>query len=110
MDPVSVSAVLALVDWKKLAQGLATDAAKKGAKGLLGRLKPDEREKAAKHALGLFVQEFLGELEDKTPFARALPGYHDQLKRLIEHALQTLLAGCSRRPRISIFGRSGECG
>ena len=67
-------------------KGLATDAASKSAKGLLGRLKPDEREKAAKHAVGLFVQEFLQELEDKTPLTSAVPGYHDQLKRLIEHA------------------------
>ena len=90
MEPVIIfaaaKAVLALVDWKKVMKGLATDAASKSAKGLLGRFQPDEREKAAKHAVGLFVQEFLQELEDKTPLTSAIPGYHDQLKRLIEHA------------------------
>ena len=90
MDPVSVSAaasaILALVDWKKVVNGLANDAASKGAKSLLGRLKPDEREKAAKQAIALFVEEFLRELEDKTPLTSAVPGYQDQLKRLIEHA------------------------
>ncbi len=90
MEPVIIfaaaKAVLALVDWKKVIKGLATDAANKSAKGLLGRFQPDEREKAAKHAVGLFVQEFLQELEDKTPLTSAIPGYHDQLKRLVEHA------------------------
>jgi hypothetical protein len=88
MEPVSaaVGAVLALVDWKKVAKDLAQDAAKKGAKTLLGRFRPDEREKAAKHAIELFVREFLSELEDKTPLSSAIPGYYDQLKRLIEDA------------------------
>ena len=90
MDPLSISAavstVLALWDWKKVMQGLAKDAASQGIKGVLGRLRPDAREKAAKLALSLFVSEFLGELEDKTPLASSLPGYRDQLKRLIEQA------------------------
>ena len=90
VDPVSISAaagaIIALVDWKKIVKGLANDAASKGAMGLLERLKPDEREKAAKRALQLFVEEFLAELEDKTPLTSAVPGYRDQLRRLIEHA------------------------
>ena len=90
MDPVSacaaVSAVLALVDWKKAIQSLATDAVSKSARGVLGLLKRDEREKAAKQVLELFVAEFLGELLDKTPLSSAVAGYRDQLKRLIEHA------------------------
>jgi len=88
MEPVSaaVGAVLALVDWKKVAKDLAQDAAKKGAKTLLGRFRPDEREQAAKHAIELFIREFLSELEDKTPLSSAIPGYYDQLKRLIEDA------------------------
>ena len=77
------AAVLGLVDWKKVAQAVATDAAGKGAKGLLGRLKPDEREKAARKAIELFAEQFLGELEDKADLSSAIPGYHDQLKRLI---------------------------
>ena len=88
MDPISLaaSALLAQVDWKKVLKGLATDSASKGAKSLLAHLKPDDRDKTAKQAIGLFVQEFLTELEDKTPLSIAIPGYKDQLKRLIEHA------------------------
>src|SRR5438874_158175 len=90
MDPVSITAaataILGLVDWKKVRQALATDAASKSVKGVFAYLKPDEREKAAKHAMRLFVEEFLSELEDKTPLTSALPGYRDQVKRLIEHA------------------------
>ena len=90
MDPLSISAatttLLALVDWKKVMKGLASDAAGKGAKRLLSKLKPDESGKAAKQALTFFVQEFLAELEDKTPLSSAVPGYHDQLKHLIENA------------------------
>jgi hypothetical protein len=85
MVPVIMS-ILAFMDWKKLVQSLATDAAGRGSKSLLGRLKPDEREKTAKLAVGLFVEEFLIELEDKTPLSSTVAGYHDQLKRLIEHA------------------------
>jgi hypothetical protein len=62
MDTVIIyaaaSAVLAKVDWGKVMKGLATDAASKSAKGLLGRFKPDEREKAAKHAVGLLSKNF----------------------------------------------------
>ena len=37
-------------------------------------------------AIEMFVEQFLGELEDKTDLSSALPGYRDQVKRLIEHA------------------------
>jgi len=90
MDPITISAaagaVINLVDWKKVVKGLANDAISKSAKGLLEHLKPDDRERAAKRAVQLFVEEFLTELEDKTPLASAVPGYHDQLRRLIESA------------------------
>ena len=90
MDPITISAaagaVINLVDWKKVVKGLANDAVSKRAKGLLEQLKPDDRERAAKRAVQLFVEEFLTELEDKTPLASAVPGYHDQLRRLIESA------------------------
>ena len=86
--PISliVTAVMAAVDWKKVFKNLATEAAGKGAKRLLNRLKPDEREIAAKHTIELFVEEFMGELEDKTPLSAAVEGYRDQVARLIEHA------------------------
>src|ERR1700722_21037358 len=86
MDPLTISAVLAMVDWNKVFKGLATDAASKGAKSLLERFKPDDREKIAKRAIELFIEEFLTELGDKTPLSAAIPVYRDQLRRLIEHA------------------------
>jgi hypothetical protein len=92
MDPVTISAVIALVDWKKVFKGLAADAASKGAKSLLERFKPDDREKIAKRAIELFIEEFLTELEDKTPLSAAIPGYHDQLGRLIEQAAPDITA------------------
>ena len=70
MDPIAISAaagaVINLVDWNKVVKGLANDAVSKRAKGLLEQLKPDDRERAAKRAVQLFVEEFLTELEDKT--------------------------------------------
>ena len=82
MDLVSLAAaVLKLVDWKKIAKDLATDRVK-GA--IFRRLQPDEREKAARAAVGLFVEEFLGELEDKTPLSASVEGYRDHLARLAE--------------------------
>jgi hypothetical protein len=90
MDPVSISAaasaVVAVLDWKAIAKGLANDAISKRLKSLLERLTPNEREKSAKNAIQLFVEEFLIELEDKTPLSSSVPGYDDQLKRFIEHA------------------------
>jgi hypothetical protein len=88
MEPVTIaaSALIASIDWKKILKSLATDAAAKGTRCLLERFKQDEREKAAKQAIQLFAEEFLAELEDKTPLSSAIPGYHDQLRRLIEHA------------------------
>ena len=95
VDPVSfsvvVSAVLASVDWKQLSKGLVTDATSKGAKALLGRLGLDERKKAARKAVELFVYEFLTELEDKVPLTSSLPGYQDQLKRLVEDAAHDII-------------------
>ncbi|MGA2147296.1 MAG: HEAT repeat domain-containing protein [Bryobacteraceae bacterium] len=93
MDPIlsaAAAAIVGAVDWrevaKKLAGDAATDAAKAGQRSLLRLLRPDEREKAAKQAIGLFTEEFLKELDDKTPLSAAVPGYRDQLQRLIESA------------------------
>ena len=103
MDPVSISAsILALVDWKKVLQSLATDAAGKSAKGLLGRLKRDEREKAARRVLKYFADEFLGEVEDKSPLSSAVPGYSDQLNASLNMPHPRLQIGCSPIPRKSI--------
>ncbi|HYL76357.1 MAG TPA: HEAT repeat domain-containing protein [Bryobacteraceae bacterium] len=94
MDPASLSvaagAVLASIDWKRLGQALATDAANKSVKALLGRLGSNDRERAAKKAIELFIHEFLSELEDKTALTSSLPGYQDQLKRLIESAAEDI--------------------
>jgi hypothetical protein len=90
MDPISLSAavaaVLRLIDWKKLAEKAFTASAEAGGKSLLKRLFPDERQKAAKQAITLFTEEFLKELDDKSPLTAALPGYQQQLGRLIESA------------------------
>jgi hypothetical protein len=78
--------VLALVDWKKVFSNLATGPATKGVNGLLSRLGRDESEKAAKQVTGLFAGQFLREVEDTTPLSSAVPGYGDDLRRLIEYA------------------------
>jgi hypothetical protein len=91
MEPftLSVGAVLALVDWKKVATSVVTEGASRGAKGLtarvFARVLPDEQEKLARAAIGLFTEEFLRELEGTTALSAAMEGYGDQLKRLIEH-------------------------
>jgi len=94
MDPVSltvaVTTIVGTVDWKEVARKIAgdaaTDAAKAGRKNLLQRLQPDPRQKAAKQAVEIFTEEFLRELDDKCPLASAIPGYCQQLQRLIEPA------------------------
>ncbi|AEU38867.1 NACHT domain-containing protein [Granulicella mallensis] len=57
-----------------------------GAKALFHRLRPTDREKAAKQAVKLFAEEWYRELEDTTPFTSALPGYRDQLTELLAAA------------------------
>jgi predicted NACHT family NTPase len=92
MDPATVSVsvaalnIIKLIDWKKIAEGFATDTVRDRAKSVLRRLEPTEQAKATKLTCALFAHEFLSEIEDKTPFTSAIPGYQDQLKRLIEHA------------------------
>jgi hypothetical protein len=83
---VAASQILKLVDWKEVFNGLVGDATREGAKGFFRHLKPNDREQATRQAIALFVEEWLSELEDKTPLSRALPGYRDQLKRLVEYA------------------------
>jgi hypothetical protein len=61
-------------------------------KAILGRFEHDERERATKDLLGLFVDAFVDELKDKTPLTSAIPGYCGQLKRLIEHAAPDIAA------------------
>lgn len=92
LTSAAVSSVIALIDWKGVLRNLARDAAGKGAKALLARLKPDERERVAKQSVTFFVHEFLAELEDKTPLSEAIPGYQDQLKILIERAAPDIAA------------------
>lgn len=94
MDPATVSVVsviLSSIDWKAFGKAVATDAASKGGKALLAHIGGADREKAAKKAIELFVTEFLTELEDKTPLSSSLPGYQDELKRLIECAAPDII-------------------
>ena len=99
MDPLStvvISAaatrILNLVEWDKVLHGLADDAAKTGAKRLFGRLQPTEQQRTARIAIALFLHEWDSELEDKTPLAAAIPGYRDQVQRLLEHAAPDIVA------------------
>ncbi|MCU1226627.1 MAG: putative signal transduction protein with Nacht domain [Edaphobacter sp.] len=78
--------VLSQVDWTKTGSDYAKKGAETSGKALWNRLKPSEKDKAAKLAVGLFIEQFLSELEDKTPLASALPGYQDHLKKLTESA------------------------
>ena len=78
--------VLALVGLEKGDAKLGERRCKQRHQGRIGTFKAGRARKSCKKALGLFVEEFLGELEDKTPLTSALPGYQDQLKRLIEYA------------------------
>jgi hypothetical protein len=77
---------LRLLDWKRIGERLAGDSLRDGTKGLYHRLKPADQDSAARQAITMFVGEFYAELEDTTPLTAALPGYHDQLKELVEHA------------------------
>jgi hypothetical protein len=93
VDPLSTlvissaaNRILHLVEWDKVLHGLASDTAKTGVKSLFGRLKPSEQEKTAKIAITLFLHEWDNELEDKAPFAGALPGYRDQVRRLLRYS------------------------
>lgn len=85
---LTVTAILAVVDWKKVLQSLSEDSAKtgvrKGVHSLIGQLKPDEQERLAKQTIELFSERFMEELKDKSPLSAALFGYRDQLKQLIE--------------------------
>ncbi len=99
MDPLSTVVISAaatrivnLIEWDKVLHGLADDAAKTGAKRLFGRLRPTEQQKTARIAIALFLHEWDSELEDKTPFAAAIPGYRDQLQRLLEAAAPDIVA------------------
>ena len=71
------------MDWNEIAKKLQGDAASEGAKGLLSYLKPSDREKAVRDAIAMFVHEWYTEVEDKTPLSISLPGYRDQLERLV---------------------------
>ena len=78
--------VIKLVNWRKIAETLATDRASEAVRGILRRLGPSEREIALRQACELFTKEFLEELEATTPLTTALPGYRDRLRRLLEYA------------------------
>ena len=67
-------------------KSLAKEATGTGLKSLLHRLKPTDREKAAKQAVKNFAEAWYRELEDTTPLTSALPGYHDQLENLLTAA------------------------
>jgi predicted NACHT family NTPase len=91
MEPLSFAAILTPEVLKTVAENLAADYAKTGFKTLVSRLKPGDRENNARRAIELFTDEFLKEIEDKFP-ASSMPGFKDQLKRLIETAAPQIVA------------------
>jgi hypothetical protein len=98
MEPATIAAAVAaifgIVDWnavgKRIGGDIATDSARAGRRIVLRHLQSDDRTKATKQAIALFTEEFLKELEDKSIFSAAKPGYLDQMKRLIEAAAPDL--------------------
>jgi hypothetical protein len=96
MEPVSAT-IAAIVSSAKVVEAvrgfasgeacdLGKESASAGFRGLLHRLQPTVREKAARQAVRLFAEEWARELEDKCRFEAAIPGYLDQLGALIETA------------------------
>lgn len=77
---------LRLLDWQKIGERLTGDSLRDGAKGLFRRLKKTDQEVAAQQAIAIFIEEFYSELEGTAPLTAAIPGYHDQLKELVEVA------------------------
>jgi len=65
---------------------LAKQAMGSGVQCLLRRLHPTDRQKAARQALRLFAEAWSNELESRSSFTEALPGYKDQLQKLIATA------------------------
>jgi|ERR1039457_1576878 hypothetical protein len=86
MDPIAltVSAVLTSPKVKEAIQSIAKEALGEGKQALIRRLHPSVRQKAAQNGIRLFIEEWDKELEDTCEFGGALPGYRDQLKKLIE--------------------------
>ena len=92
MEPSTISiamaahSILKMVDWHKAWESLVGDGTRAGKEYLLRQILPNDRQKTVKKSVELFVEEFLHELEDKTPLTSAIAGYQDQIKKLIEHA------------------------
>jgi hypothetical protein len=55
---------LSKVDWEKAGSDYAKKGAETSGKALWHRLKPSDKDKAAKLAVALFIEQFLSELED----------------------------------------------
>ncbi len=83
-DPLTITAILASPKVKEAIQSFAKEATSAGSKSLIRRLGPTAREKAARHAIQLFGEEWNKELEDKCEFTAALSGYRNQFKILVE--------------------------
>lgn len=105
-----LTAVMSSVDWKKVFKGVATDTVGKAAKSLVGRLKPDERERSAKHVVQLFAKEFLGELEDKLRSRLRWKAIGINCSGSSNMRVQKSQLVCNRTLRRLILGRSNACG
>jgi hypothetical protein len=104
------SAVLALVDWKKVLKNVATEAADKGGKNLLSRLKLDEQEKSSRHMVELFVEQFVKELEDKSILSLSVERYREQLKQFLESAAPDIAAYLQPDTKEIDLRQSSACG
>ena len=103
MDSGSLSAgvtiIVGLIDWKAILNKCLGDAAanmaKVGRTHFMRHLQPDDRQKVARRAIVLFSEEFLKELDDKSPLSCAISGYQDELRILLESASPDII-GCFR--------------
>lgn len=84
--PADLLGVLSLIPWKQIAEKVAIELGKEGARSLLKHLTPTDREAAVRKSLELFGDEFARELADTSPLTAAIPGYRAQLKPLVESA------------------------
>jgi hypothetical protein len=78
--------LLQSMDWEKVACGYAKTATTAIGKALWTRLTGTDQDRVRKVAVGLFVEHFTTELEDKVVLSSAVAGFRDQLKHLVEFA------------------------
>jgi predicted NACHT family NTPase len=96
MDPVTLGVISVAakhifdsIKWDKIDERVETDAASGIAKILIRRLQPDDRKRASREAIALFIEEFHRELEAKLDLSANFDG---QISRLVESAALDIAA------------------